>query len=326
VTAGWYPDPHGGPGLRWWDGSTWTEHTAPQPVATPETPGQPAALSGGYGATPSGGYGGTPSGGYGATPSGGYAEAPPGGGNPSGLLVGGAVAAVVLLVVVAVVLLTGGDGGEGATTDTTSTTTEATETTVAPATTAPPATTPASTPSTITPDPDSPRLAGGGLSFARVGEPWQDWAVSGRGEIPEVRGTVGQFVIVQEVSPSGGQWIANLLLGSLTDDIVYNGEDALAATTQTLAQRLIDNHYVENLQAEVQSEREVTVDGHAGYYMHHELTFRQEGLETTRETLVVVVVDTGQERPGVFWASMPHNRADLNPGLDAAYASLAVDG
>ena len=26
--SGWYPDPHGVPGLlRWWDGSTWTEHT-----------------------------------------------------------------------------------------------------------------------------------------------------------------------------------------------------------------------------------------------------------------------------------------------------------
>jgi MFS family permease len=26
--AGWYPDPGGR--MRWWDGNTWTEHTAPQ--------------------------------------------------------------------------------------------------------------------------------------------------------------------------------------------------------------------------------------------------------------------------------------------------------
>lgn len=25
---GWYPDPSGGAGLRWWDGNTWTEHTS----------------------------------------------------------------------------------------------------------------------------------------------------------------------------------------------------------------------------------------------------------------------------------------------------------
>jgi hypothetical protein len=301
VTAGWYPDPHGGPGLRWWDGSTWTQHTAPQPAAAPELAGHPAPRTLAY------------------------ADAAPRGGNPGPLLVGGAVAAVVLLVVVAVVMLTGDD--DGATTGTTtSTTAGVTETTAASATTAPPTTANGSTPSTITPDPDSARLTGAGLSFARQGDPWQDWAVAGRGDIPELPGTVGQFVVVQEESPSGGQWVANLLLGSLTDEVVYNGEGALAATTQTLARRLIDNHYVEDTQAEVRSERVVSISGHAGYYMHYELTFQQEGLETTRETIVLVVVDTGQERPGVFWASFPHNRADLNPGLEAAYASLAVDG
>ncbi|NKI43751.1 phospholipid scramblase-related protein [Streptomyces physcomitrii] len=34
--AGWYPDPHGATGLlRWWDGSTWTEHTSGQGGNTP---------------------------------------------------------------------------------------------------------------------------------------------------------------------------------------------------------------------------------------------------------------------------------------------------
>ena len=33
VPAAWYPDPTGGEGLRYWDGSRWTAHTAPrQPV------------------------------------------------------------------------------------------------------------------------------------------------------------------------------------------------------------------------------------------------------------------------------------------------------
>ena len=27
--AGWYPDPHGGGGQRYWDGTTWTDHAAP---------------------------------------------------------------------------------------------------------------------------------------------------------------------------------------------------------------------------------------------------------------------------------------------------------
>jgi hypothetical protein len=39
--AGWYPDPSGVPGHRWWDGGAWSEHTSPpaaQPVAATPAP------------------------------------------------------------------------------------------------------------------------------------------------------------------------------------------------------------------------------------------------------------------------------------------------
>lgn len=35
VAAGWYPDPSGAAGLRWWDGARWTEHTQAQAPAAP---------------------------------------------------------------------------------------------------------------------------------------------------------------------------------------------------------------------------------------------------------------------------------------------------
>jgi hypothetical protein len=36
--SGWYPDPYGVPGLlRWWDGSTWTQHTHPDGTETTDT-------------------------------------------------------------------------------------------------------------------------------------------------------------------------------------------------------------------------------------------------------------------------------------------------
>jgi hypothetical protein len=68
--AGWYPDPSGQPGQRWWDGSTWTEQTQGGPSdAAPggqQLPGYPAWSGGqgyagpGYGAPGYGapGYGG----------------------------------------------------------------------------------------------------------------------------------------------------------------------------------------------------------------------------------------------------------------------------
>jgi hypothetical protein len=36
--AGWYPDPDGSGGQRYWDGSTWTEHRSPATPAEPEVP------------------------------------------------------------------------------------------------------------------------------------------------------------------------------------------------------------------------------------------------------------------------------------------------
>jgi len=43
AAAGWYPDPTGAPGSRWWDGTQWTGHTlappvAPRPVDVPPRP------------------------------------------------------------------------------------------------------------------------------------------------------------------------------------------------------------------------------------------------------------------------------------------------
>src|SRR6476620_4302306 len=41
--AGWYPDPDGSGGQRYWDGSAWTEHRSPatpEPTA-PTTPAEP---------------------------------------------------------------------------------------------------------------------------------------------------------------------------------------------------------------------------------------------------------------------------------------------
>lgn len=49
--AGWHPDPHGAPQLRWWDGTNWTDHTHPltpasatgASTAAPESATQPGA-------------------------------------------------------------------------------------------------------------------------------------------------------------------------------------------------------------------------------------------------------------------------------------------
>ncbi|HYZ68493.1 MAG TPA: DUF4352 domain-containing protein, partial [Mycobacterium sp.] len=41
--AGWYPDPDGSGGQRYWDGSAWTEHRSPAATPSPEPSEPPAA-------------------------------------------------------------------------------------------------------------------------------------------------------------------------------------------------------------------------------------------------------------------------------------------
>jgi hypothetical protein len=69
---GWYPDPAGGPGQRWWDGYAWTEATV-QPEVPPPPPAAPPTAASAAAAPP-----GTPPG----TPH--WAASQPGYGTPPG--------------------------------------------------------------------------------------------------------------------------------------------------------------------------------------------------------------------------------------------------
>lgn len=168
-------------------------------------------------------------------------------------------------------------------------------------------------------------VTSGGLTFTRLPEPWQDWVDGGNRPLPELQPTAGQFVVVQEVTPDGGGWIGNIVIGDLTPSIAYEGEDDLPTAAKALSTQLIENYYVEGSPTVIVNETSVTIDGHPAYLVHNEVSLSQEGLETTQEKVIVVLVDTGRARPGAFYASIPYNRADLNTGMDAAFQSLQVN-
>lgn len=84
--AGWYPDPEGGSGTRYWDGSAWTTHVNDAPTAPPQAPGYPPAPP----AYPA----------YGATPA--YAAQPAS--STTGFWVGGTVCGVLALLLCPILL------------------------------------------------------------------------------------------------------------------------------------------------------------------------------------------------------------------------------
>ena len=349
MEAGWYSDPNGGSDLRWWDGSEWTQHTTaptagvgagasaspPEAQAGPaDGPGADAPPADSSGSIPPAGGEfpppGPPSGGFAppgpasggfpppAPASGGFPPAGPPQNDSSRYLLIGLVALIVVLVGIGgVVLVSGGGDDDETATESTTTTEETDESTTTTTEEAEETTT------TTAGEPDSEFISSGGLSFTRLPEPWRDWAASNHTSIPELQGTAGQFVVVQELP--NGQWIGNLLIGDLTNTIPYDGEADLPTATHALADSLIGSHYVEGAATTIVNETAITVDGRPGYFIHHEVTFTQEGLEATREKVIVVGVDTGRARPGAFWASIPYNRTDLNGGMDEVYASLQVN-
>lgn len=151
--AGWYHDPQVPGQLRWWDGSTWTAHTAavPEQGSSPERPAesssgssseqsaeQAAAQSpaaGYYSTDSSGSYAGESSGMYSSAPSGAYSPSPSGedssreGGLSAGLIIGIIAILGVLIVgaLIAFFLLLGSDDDEDGDDGDSSPTEEATE-------------------------------------------------------------------------------------------------------------------------------------------------------------------------------------------------------
>jgi hypothetical protein len=222
------------------------------------------------------------------------------------------VAVVLILAAVFVVARGGDDGGDESTTGSSTTVASTSPTTAG--------TTP-TTAGTTTTTGDPNTVSSGALSFDRQGDPWQDIALAG--SLPQ--GEIVDFAGQEAATAEGSDWYSTLLVGSLGEPIPYDGEASLPDATHALADSLIANYYRGGVtDRRVQHETEVNPDGNPGYFVHYELTIDLPDVEDDREKMIVVVVDTGGDRPAAFWGSIPYSREDLNSGLDAAYASLAV--
>ncbi|WP_119727524.1 DUF2510 domain-containing protein [Thermomonospora amylolytica] len=304
--AGWYADPYGMPGLRYWDGSQWTEATRPADDA-PSPPFAPY-------------QGGT-------TPPPWTAPIKEQRGNTAlvAVLAGGGVVAVVLIVLVAL-FATGVLGGDD------SGTTAAGPGRTAPA---PSATTgPSSSPSATSPVAGTITDREAGISYARLGGKWQADPISKESFVYQIYGMrQGQSAVVQEnYDKQGGAYVASVYSGPLPKEVPYEGADDLATAANLFARTIVSTpgqyasypspHGTQELEA---ASREI--DGHDAYLVKLKLTFPQaqtQGWNFTSETVVVILIDRGEdERPAVLWMSMP----DSHPhggDLDQVIGSVKV--
>ncbi len=308
--AGWYPDPGGQPGLyRWWTGSAWSEAVTPNPQGTP--PPTPAGQSPtGYGPSTSHGT----AGGTGAAPDYSYPKQKRKGALAWWLVAGAAVLAVVVVVAFVVRGLSGGTipgfpdlpGSNPSSTYSPDICPPASDQTALPTTEAP-----------------SGWISGGKLGFPAMGGEWQTQYDN---RVPWGSVAMEQIVLVQSDydGTAGHDWVASVLVSDL---YVGDGFASTQVAAETVLKCVLGIYYSDTTVDEQPiSSAKHNVDGHNGWLIETQLSFDIPGLETKGERVLLLVVQTGTDDYGLFYASIPDTRSDLLPDAREAMANLKVFG
>ncbi|MFX4272631.1 DUF2510 domain-containing protein [Propionibacteriaceae bacterium Y1685] len=292
---GWYPDPAGGVGQRWWDGSAWTGRTR-----------GPAGNSAGPGGSGPGGA--------------------PRSKTPWGWILGGLAALVAIIIAVA--LLVNRPNGPREITDgdypTASSTVSAwddsdTDDTTSPSPEPSPSDTP---PGSNVPCPegdpnqrqdhpqDATRVYGGNLSFAL--------AAGFDPPLPEPRFTIAHDV-TQQVAQVAPGWIAQLAVGRLraADGFTGSPEKVANALAQCTASSELYAPYGQDLR--ITGTEAITVSGQRGWRINADI--RVERGPISGDTVVFVVVPDGDDW-GMFFGAVPIGDEKLAGQLEDTVTSL----
>jgi hypothetical protein len=292
---GWYPDPGGQPGrFRYWNGRVWSAATTADPRTAPPAPPAPTAPPGGPGPAPE-----AP-----AVPTARRRSAVP-------WLIG-AVALAVVLVVVAVLVLrnlvgpivAGPDPGPNP-----STSTEVCPDAVLETATPPPAQT-------------GNRVHSGALSYARLPEPFSPPKWDSR--VPFGRDVQSQDATVEQDAQGQPTWVAAVLVARLlAGDGFFGPEQGAKVVAECVTGKFYGNAAVERTD---QRNEATTVDGRSAWLIQAHLSFSLPDVETTGETMIIVVVETVTGEAGLFYASIPDTSPEFMPAAQAAQSTLEVDG
>lgn len=285
---GWYPDPGGQAELyRFWDGSSWSATTSPNPASPP--PGTSVPESGGAARY--------------ATRA--ESLAPRRSGARWYLA---AAALLVVIVVVAAVALrnVGGDGPLP------------TPTPAGPSSvnTCPDAVLPTASPPAQAGD----RVTSGRLSYPRLAAPFT--APGWDRRVPFGRDVQNQDAVV-EVSGNGQTtWVAAVVIARLLAGDGFFGPEQGA---QVVADCVVARFYGDApVQRDDKRNTAITVDGHQAWTIESHLSFQLPDVKTTGETMILVVVDTGAGEAGLFYGSIPDTSPQFMKPAREALAELEV--
>ena len=293
-SPGWYPDPAGGGGIRYWDGRGWTTHVQPGRHASAQAPGW--------------------------TPASGTA---PGDRRPGAIAVGAALAAVVALLAVTAWFVIGAARGPGGTPVSTPRPTPPSSAVTTPSRT--PSTSPSRTPGGVVPTLPAPTMPSPTLTID-TGCPTD---VTGRLRSRHVTVTtpaswqieppILSFDCASSASIETRYGYAAAAVASVDADWQLGTDEVVDWVWQDLA---VDAPYLEQ-------RSRVTVDGHAALLVVRTLSEATRSGMTYDTTVRIAVIDAGGNTEVVVTdASVQHGTMDpdIPPDVAAIWRSVAIGG
>ncbi|MBE1532471.1 hypothetical protein [Actinomadura algeriensis] len=153
------------------------------------------------------------------------------------------------------------------------------------------------------------------LSFAELGRPWEPFSTE----------PYGPYSASQNFDTEA-EWQA--MLGTrVVDEAVmgaYNGPNRLRDVAAAIQDaRQFDNFRDGTTGRDVASQS-FEVSGRPAWVLAREMHFKEEGLRATMDLSVVVVVDTGQERPSSLWFDVPNTHEQYWSDVNKVIGSLRV--
>lgn len=165
------------------------------------------------------------------------------------------------------------------------------------------------------------RVRSGLLSYPRLPAPFG-------APIPDSRTPFGhdvqsQQALVERSADGETTWVAWALIARLmAGDGFYGPEQGAEIVADCVVALFYDNHEIDR--TDIRREA-ITVDGHQAYLIESHLTFDIPGIETKGETMIVVVVDVGQQgEAGLFYGTIPDTSPQFLQPVRDTLAGLQV--
>ena len=163
-------------------------------------------------------------------------------------------------------------------------------------------------------------MISGKLSYALLPAPFEPPQWDNR--TPFGRDVQSQQATVEEDADGVDTWVASVLIARLLAGDGFFGPEQGA---RVVAECVVGKFYGEAAVAREDLRSAATeVDGRPAWVIESHLTFSLPDIETTGETMIIVVVDTVPGEAGLFYASIPDTSPQFMAAALAAQSTLEV--